>query len=113
VFEAIRQRRCYGTTAAQRIHVELAVNGLPMGAEGRATGPVRIAGRVVGTSALERIDVFRGLEIIRTISPYDAASYEGSRRYRIAWAGSRVRGRDRLTRWDGSLELSDGRILAA
>ena len=26
-------------------------------------------------------------------------------------AGSRVRGRDRLTRWDGSLELSAGRIV--
>ena len=44
VFEAIRQRRCYGTTAAQRIHVEIAVNGLPMGSEGQANGPVRIAG---------------------------------------------------------------------
>jgi hypothetical protein len=111
VFEAIRKRRCYATTAAQRIHVELAVNGLPMGAEGRISGPVRIVGRVVGTGPLERIDVFRGLEIIATISPYERASFEGSRRYRVAWAGSRVRGRDRLTRWDGSLELSSGRIV--
>jgi hypothetical protein len=113
VFEAIRARRCYGTTAAQRIHVELSVNGLPMGAEARATGPVRIVGRVVGTGPVERVDLFRGLEIIRTISPYDRAAFEGSPRYRIAWAGSRVRGRDRLTRWDGSLELSSGRILDA
>lgn len=113
VFEAIRQRRCYGVTAAQRIHVELAVNGLPMGAEGRAKGAVTVRGRVVGTGALERVDVFRGLEIVRTVSPYRAADFEGSPRYRIAWAGSRVRGRDRLTRWDGSLELSAGRILTA
>jgi hypothetical protein len=113
VFEAIRQRRCYGTTAAQRIHVELTVDGLPMGAEGRVAGPVRIAGRVVGTGPLERVDIFRGVEIIRTVTPYDRAAYEGSRRYRIAWAGSRVRGRDRLTRWDGSLELSAGTIVAA
>jgi hypothetical protein len=113
VFEAIRQRRCYGTTAAQRIHVELAVNGLPMGAEGRTDGAVRIVGRVIGTGALERVDVFRGLEVIRTIGPYDDTSFEGSNRYRVAWAGSRVRGRDRLTRWDGSLELSAGRILDA
>ena len=110
VFEAIRQRRCYGTTAAQRIHVELAVNGLPMGAEGQTAGPVRIAGRVVGTGPVERIDIFRGLELIRTVSPYASAAFEGSRRYRVAWAGSRVRGRDRLTRWDGALELSAGRI---
>jgi hypothetical protein len=113
VFEAIRQRRCYATTAAQRIHVELAVNGLPMGAEGRADGTVRIVGRVVGTGPLERVDVFRGLEIIHSLSPYDRTSVEGSNRYRIAWAGSRVRGRDRLTRWDGSLELSAGRIVDA
>ena len=113
IFDAIRQRRCYGTTAAQRIHVELAVNGLVMGAEGRARGPVDIRGRVVGTGDLERVDVFRGLELLRTISPYRALDVASSPRYRVAWAGSRVRGRDRLTRWDGSLELSAGRIVAA
>jgi hypothetical protein len=113
VFEALKARRCYGVTAAQRIHVELTVNGLPMGAEGRARGPVRIAGRVVGTGPIERVDVFRGLEVVRTMSPYTRASFEGSARYRIAWAGSRVRGRDRLTPWDGYLELSEGRIEAA
>ena len=113
VFEAIRARRCYGVSAAQRIHVDVRVNGLPMGAEGRATGPVRIVGRAAGTGPLERIDVLRGVDVLQTISPYTAASYAGSSRYRIAWAGSRVRGRDRLTRWDGSLELSAGRILDA
>ncbi|MEX2148427.1 MAG: DUF3604 domain-containing protein [Candidatus Rokuibacteriota bacterium] len=113
VFEALKARRCYGVTAAQRIHVELAVNGLPMGAEGRAAGPVRIGGRVAGTGPIERVDVLRGLELVRTITPYTARSFEGSRRYRIAWAGSRVRGRDRLTSWDGYLELSEGRITGA
>ena len=113
IFEAIRQRRCYGVTAAQRIHVELAVNGLPMGAEGRAPGPVTVRGRVAGTGPVERVDVFRGLEILHTVSPYREEHVAGSPRYRVAWAGSRVRGRDRLTRWDGSLELSEGRILEA
>ena len=113
MFEAIRQRRCYGVSAAQRIHVELAVNGLPMGAEGQAAGPVRISGRVAGTGPIERIDLFRGLEILTSLSPYSPASFAGSRRYRIAWAGSRVRGRDRLTIWDGRLELSAGRIVDA
>ena len=113
VFDAIRRRRCYATTAAQRIHVELSVDGLPMGAEGHVRGPVRITGRVAGTGPIERVDVFRGLERIGTVSPYSAASFEGSRRYRVAWAGSRVRGRDRLTTWDGHCELSAGRILDA
>lgn len=113
VFEALRARRCYGTTAAQRIHVELHVNGLPMGAEGPARGPVRVAGRVAGTGPIERVDVFRGLELLQAVTPYTEAAFAGSTRYRVAWAGSRVRGRDRLTRWDGSLEIVGGRILGA
>src|SRR6266568_699173 len=44
VFEAIRARRCYGVTAAQRIHIELTVNGLPMGAEGPLSGEVGLGG---------------------------------------------------------------------
>jgi hypothetical protein len=113
VFEAIKARRCYGVTAAQRIHVELAVNGLAMGAAGRTDGPVTITGRAVGTGAIERIDIFRGLDHIRMVSPYTAESFDGSQRYRIAWAGSRVRGRDRLTTWDGHVELSAGRFVDA
>ena len=113
VFDAIKARRCYAVTGAQRIHVELAVNGLPMGAAGRAEGPVTIAGRAVGTGPIERIDIFRGLEHIRMASPYGPGSFEGSNRYRIAWAGSRVRGRDRLTTWDGYVELSAGRVVDA
>jgi hypothetical protein len=113
VFEAIRARRCYGVTAAQRIHVELMVNGLPMGAEGPLTGEVVVTGRAVGTGPIERVDIFRGLTLVRTIGPYSAGSFAGSNRYRVAWAGSRVRGRDRLTTWDGSLELSAGRVIDA
>jgi Protein of unknown function (DUF3604) len=113
VFEAIKARRCYGVTAAQRIHVELAVNGLPMGAAGRTDGVVKVSGRAVGTGPIERIDVFRGLDHIRMVSPYTSESFEGSQRYRIAWAGSRVRGRDRLTTWDGHVELSAGHFVDA
>ncbi len=39
------------------------------------------------------------LEHIRMLSPYTPESFDGSPRYWIAWAGSRVRGRDRLTTW--------------
>ena len=75
VFDAIKARRCYGVTAAQRIHVELTVNGLPMGAIGRADGPVTVSGRAVGTGPIERIDIFRGLDHIRTVSPYTPDSF--------------------------------------
>src|SRR5207247_685170 len=66
-----------------------------------------------GTGPRALVDGFRGLVVLATVAPYTAASFEGYRRYRVAWAGSRVRGRDRLTIWDGHLELSAGRILDA
>lgn len=115
IFDALRARRCYAVSAAQRIHVALAVNGLAMGAEGKleAGKPVKIEGRVVGTGPIAQIDVYRGLELVKTITPYTPASFEGSKRYRVAWAGSRVRGRDRLTKWDGHVELSAGKIAGA
>src|SRR5438034_1103678 len=84
-----------------------------MGAEGPLSGEVVVSGRAVGTGPIERIDIFRGLTLVRTITPYTAGSFAGSNRYRVAWAGSRVRGRDRLTTWDGSLELSTGRVVGA
>ena len=114
IFDALRARRCYAVSAAQRIHVKLAVNGLPMGAEGKLEGnKVEIKGRVVGTAPIERVDVFRGTEMLEIVTPYTPASFEGSKRYRVSWGGSRVRGRDRLTKWDGHCELSAGKIVGA
>ena len=54
---------------------------------------VAIRGRVVGTGDLERVDVFRGLELLRTIGPYRPGDVADSPHYRVAWAGSRVRRR--------------------
>jgi hypothetical protein len=84
-----------------------------MGAEGPARAPIEIAARVLGTGPIERVDLFRGLELIATRSPYDESSFDGSVRYRVTWAGSRVRGRDRTTTWDGHVEVSAGRIVEA
>lgn len=112
IFDAVRARRCYATSLGRRIHVELEVAGLPMGAEGRVRGDVEIVGRVRGTAPIERVELLRGLAPLARLSPYGPGSFEGSARYRVLWAGSRVRGRDRITRWDGHIELSQGRILA-
>jgi hypothetical protein len=58
------------------------------------------------------------LEIIRTLSPYMPGSFEGSNRYRVAWAGSRGRARACAAatgspRWDGSVDLSAEKIAGA
>lgn len=113
IFDALRARRCYATSRAHRIHVELTVNGLPIGADGKLAAEVTLRGQVVGTGPIQKIEIFRGTHIIHTISPYTEASLQESNLYRVGWAGSRVRGRDRLTKWDGTIELTAGRIADA
>ena len=61
---------------------------------------MKVSGRVAETAPIERVGIFRRLDHIRMASPYDPEPFEGSKRYRIAWASSPVRGRDRLSRRD-------------
>ena len=74
----------------------------------------RLAGRVAGTGPIERVDVFRGLEIVHTVSPYTPASFDGSaplpHRAGPAHACGAAIGSRRGT---ATLELSAGRILDA
>jgi hypothetical protein len=66
IWEALWNRRCYGTTGA-RIIVEFRVDGEPMGSvlEGNAfSGSHRLEARIFGTSALRTVEVLRGREVI-------------------------------------------------
>ena len=106
VWEALRARRCYGTSGA-RILIDVRADGQPMGSAFDAGAAPAIDIEVAGTAAIERIDLFRGSEIVRTWPeqiPRDEA------RVRIAWAGQRIRARNRLARWDGSLTIDRGRF---
>ena len=78
MFDAIGAAAATPTTAAQRIHVELAVDGLPMGARGRGPGPVRDRRPRGGhrpDRAGGRVPRARAR---RQRPPYTAASFEGS-----------------------------------
>ncbi|MDP6778622.1 MAG: DUF3604 domain-containing protein [Candidatus Latescibacteria bacterium] len=109
LFEALKVRRCYGTTG-QRIVLDVRADGHPMGSEFDATEPPEISVRVVGTAPIERIDVFRGAE---PVYRYPAEIDRDDQRVRVAWSGQRIRARNRLVRWDGSLSLDRGRIVEA
>ena len=109
LWEALRARRCYGTTGP-RIGLRFQVDGHPMGAEIEATGKPRIKAEIAGTAAIERVDLFRGLELVQTW-PRTATRREDT--VRVAWSGQRIYARNRLLRWDGSLQLDRGRIVAA
>jgi hypothetical protein len=61
VFDALADRRTYGTTGA-RMLLDFAVDGVPMGGVCRLEPgrPARITARVVGSGPLRQVDVLRG-----------------------------------------------------
>ena len=109
LWEALKARRCYGTTG-QRILLEVTADGQPMGAAYQANRPPQISVKVLGTAPIERVDIFRGLQLIHT---FPATTERADDQIRVAWSGQRIRARNRLVRWDGSIEIDRGRILGA
>ncbi len=111
LFAALQQRRCYGTTGA-RIDLDFSLGEHPMGSVLRAapSAPVRFA--VHGTAPLDRVELYRGRKLLRTWRP---AAFDGqpSPRVRVSWSGSRMRGRGRRVRWDGSIRTEGVNIVSA
>ena len=131
LFEALRQRRHYGTTGA-RIFMDLhatfdqpvtgfsddpllgparesAVQRATMGdiiRPGRAS--MHLTAEVIGTAPVERVDIMHGTTIAQTVRPYRAADL--GRRVRVLWQGAEYRGRGRETLWQGKLTVSGNRI---
>jgi hypothetical protein len=131
LFEALRQRRHYGTTGA-RIFMDLhatfdqpvtafsddpllgpahetAVQRAAMGdiiRPGRV--PMRLSADVIGTAPVERVDIIHGTKVAQTVRPYRAADL--GRRVRVLWQGAEYRGRGRETLWQGKLTVSGNRI---
>ncbi len=74
IFDALYQRRTYGTTGV-RIILDFDINQVAMGGKLSATGPVSIRLRAVGTDVIDSVQVLRhrkgrpGFEIIRDQSP--------------------------------------------
>lgn len=108
VADAFHLRRCYGTTGA-RILLDVSVGEQPMGGETAVSGPVRVDVACEGTAGVERIDLFRGTELVasKTLSPPDPGG-----RLRILFGGAREEGTAAAQRqvWDGSMTLSSGSI---
>lgn len=109
IWEALKARRCYGTNG-RRIALDVRVEGHPMGAEIDVDGPPEIAVQVWGTAPIERIEIFRGAEIVHT---HPREIPREANRIRISWSGQRIFARNRLARWDGGVCLDKGRIISA
>ena len=106
LFEALRARRCYGTTGS-RIALDVRSGEHRMGEEFAVTAAPTISVVAHGTADIEEIAVMRGLECIHRV-PEVMPRHET--RVRIVWSGARIKGRDRLARWDGSLAVEGGII---
>ena len=92
IFDGLKKRRCYGTTGP-RIDLDFTVNGQPMGSVIEANGPLQIRATVRGTAPIESLTLFQGKRTIQQVQPMAFADCARSRRIRVRWSGSRIRGR--------------------
>ncbi len=131
LFEALRQRRHYGTTG-KRLFLDLNatfekdVTGFsedPKLGQARefpvreawmgdiirpGSVPMKLSVEAIGTAPLERVDVFHGTTVVQSARPFTGT--ELGRRVRILWQGAEYRGRGRETVWQGKLDVTGNRI---
>jgi hypothetical protein len=131
LFDALRQRRHYGTTG-NRLFMDVrgsfaapvtgfsddpqlgpaqerAVSEALIGDIIRPGGvPMRLNAEVIGTAPIERVDVLHGTRAAQSVRPYGAADL--GRRVRVLWEGAEYRGRGRETVWQGRLNVEGNRI---
>jgi hypothetical protein len=108
IFHALKNRRCYGTTGA-RIDVDFQIDDHPMGSIIEAgKNDARVVASVRGTAPIESLELFEGKRVIRTVRPRAFDHLTRSRRIRVSWRGSRIRGRGRRVNWDGVIRFEGG-----
>ena len=112
VFDALRHRRCYGTTGA-RIDLDFQANGHPMGTCINTDGQIQLCASVKGAGPIEAMELYRGKEVIERVQPASFRNCHNANRIRIAWRGARHRGRGRRATWDGAIHVDGARITAA
>lgn len=88
-----------GASASKRVDAAIMGDIVQLGAQTRAVIEVSVA----AASPILKIELRVGKKRIETIRPYVAA--DTGRRLRVMWQGAEVRGRGRMSDWDGTLEL--------
>lgn len=113
IWEALTQRRCYGTTGA-RIDLDFQLAGKPMGTSLTGLSKASIKARVIGTSPLETLQVFRNRKLIHQVKAVEfSKAIRTSNRIRLIWSGSRMRGRGRRVDWSGTIQTDKAAIIEA
>ena len=106
VLAAMKARRVYATSGV-RIVAAVAADGNLMGTEYSTKRPPTITVKVIGTGPLERVELFRGLDLVHT---EEVARGLSANRVRVTWEGASRRTSYSGVVWDGSVSLDGGRI---
>ncbi|NJN81998.1 MAG: hypothetical protein HC802_06740 [Caldilineaceae bacterium] len=109
IFAALKSRRCYGTTGP-RIDLAFEIEGHAMGSLLEWKREMRVEASVAGTAPIESLALYRGKEVIESFRPAAFATSAASRRIRVRWQGSRIRGRGRRVTWDGAIHVTGATI---
>jgi hypothetical protein len=114
VFAALKARHIYATTGNRplmnvKLHLGDGRSAMMGDIVSARTGSLHLEVSVVGTVPVESVEIHNGLDLVCTQRPYKENDL--GRRIKIIWSGAEVRGRDRMTRWDGSLFVEDNTIL--
>lgn len=117
LWEAFNARRVYGVTG-DRIGLDFRVNGARMGEVISSQGPPRIEVDVVGSDAIDRIELLRNNRVIATHchqGTWDVPPAGGRRRFKLrlelGWGPQENEVKVPPKEWEGLLELEDGRVL--
>jgi hypothetical protein len=109
VFDALRERRCYGTTGP-RIDLAFEIDGQPMGSVLDVDDDVTARASVRTTGPLESLALLCGREPVAVVQPPAFDAVASSRRIRVRWEGARIRGRGRRVRWNGLIRAEEAKI---
>ena len=118
IFDALKARHCYATTGNRslvKVYIimengQRAIMGDIVSSE---HGKALLSVNITGTAPIESVEIRNGLETVGTFRPYDNNDICHSKRLKIAWSGSELRGRARMVLWDGTLLLSGNTISSA
>ena len=112
LWEAFLARRVYGSTG-EKIVVDFRLNDHLMGQAIAGGGKRNLYLKVEGNDFLDYLDIIKnGRRMARVSAPFrpEIPAKECIRaKVRFEWGWGR---KDEFTRWEGSLELTDGRLLA-
>jgi len=120
IWEALKSRRCYATSG-QRIALDVrAVDESGLGRwMGEAfdvdSGELSLSVEATGTDEIEEVLIVRGRPGvgIETVGKYPSTTHRDRQRLRVVWSGARIKGRDRITTWDGELRVEGAQIVGA